>query len=385
MKAYDRISPDGIRLGVLGVAGTFAVLVAGNGRWQAVVLAGAFALAAAVLAMRSAGAQRRRQQVLSGYLAAQRDFGRAVVPVWAGHIETARAQMDGAVESLAMRFAAIVDRLEQALHVSSQASASGDGDDGGMVAVLAHSAQQLSAVLAQQSSAMHSMTTMLGKVEDLNAFTTELRDMSEAVASIAAQSNLLALNAAIEAARAGAQGSGFAVLAKEFRHLSNQSGETGTRMAEKVRVISEAIGTTCQAAQLSVDEQNRSLHTTVTVIGAVLTGFKGVADGLLTSTDVLKQESIGIKQQVGEALVQLQFQDRVNQILSQVTNNILQFPPHLDAACERFAGAGELEALDVPALLGKLKKTYVMSDQHAVHSGAATISAIGPATINPEV
>lgn len=381
---FHRIPPDGRRLAALGLAGVVAVLVAGEGRWQAAMLAAALAVGAGVLGARSAAAGRRQHVMMARYLAGQRFFGQAVVPVWAGHVETARAQMDDAVESLAMRFATIVERLEQVLQASSLASAPADGEGSGLVAVLAHSARQLSAVLVQQSDAMHSMTAMLGKVQDLNAFIVQLQDMSAAVARIAAQSNLLALNAGIEAARAGDMGRGFSVLATEFRMLSNQSGETGAQMAAKVRDISDAIRLTCQAAELSVDDQHRSLQSTDTVIGVVLAEFKGVADALLHSSSLLKDESIGIKQQVGEALVQLQFQDRVNQILTQVTQNILQFPPHLDAAAAHFERTGHMEALDVPALLGQLKKTYVMSDQHAVHGGAAT-TAIGAATIFSEV
>lgn len=383
MNIYHRIHPDGWRLGALGFAGTLGMLAAGGWRWPLAVVAAALAIATILLVRRSAAAYRQQQQMLARYLAAQQDFGHAVVPVWAGHIEAARIQMDGAVESLAMRFASIVERLEQALQASSQASEPVDGDD--LVAVLARSRQQLSAVLVQQSDAMLSMTTMLGKVQDLRQFIAELQDMSAAVASIAAQSNLLALNAAIEAARGGELGRGFAVLAAEFRMLSNQSGDTGQRMALKVRDISAAIFATCQAAELSVDDQHRSLQSTDTVIGAVLTDFKGVADALLRSTSLLKDESLGIKEQVGEALVQLQFQDRVNQILTQVSANIQQFPPHLDAACTRFEQAGQIDALDVPALLGKLKKTYVMSDQHAVHSGALTNTVDRSATLFTEV
>jgi methyl-accepting chemotaxis protein len=383
LRIFHHTHPDGLRLGALGLAAMLAVLLASDWRWHGIALAAALAVGTGMLGLRSAAAYSRQQRMMGDYLAAQDTFGEAVVPVWAGHIEAARTQMDAAVESLALRFAAIVERLEQALQASSVASAPEEGDD--LAAVLARSAQQLSAVLLQQSDAMHSMTAMLGKVQDLRQFITELHDMSAAVANIAAQSNLLALNAAIEAARSGEMGRGFAVLAAEFRLLANQSGDTGQRMAQKVRVIGDAISATCQAAELSVNDQSRSLQSTETVIGAVSTDFKGVADALLLSTSLLKDESLGIKEQVGEALVQLQFQDRVNQILGQVTGNILQFPPHLAAEYKRFAHAGQIEALDVPALLAKLKKTYVMSDQHAIHSGALSASADGSATIFTEV
>ena len=140
----------------LGIAGACAVLLAGDWSLRATGLAAALAIAGVFLARRNAGAHRAQRLMLENYLAGQQDFGVKVVPVWAGHVETARAQMDSAVEVHAMRFSAIVDRLEQAVHVTNLSTQSIDGADNGLVAVLAESEQRLAAVAATQSSAMHS-------------------------------------------------------------------------------------------------------------------------------------------------------------------------------------------------------------------------------------
>ncbi len=57
----------------------------------------------------------------------------------------------------------------------------------------------------------------------LDASSSEIDKIVQAISEVTDQTNLLALNAAIEAARAGEHGRGFAVVAEEVRKLSEQS------------------------------------------------------------------------------------------------------------------------------------------------------------------
>jgi methyl-accepting chemotaxis protein len=76
----------------------------------------------------------------------------------------------------------------------------------------------------------------LGSAGDrIGGFVSTIRD-------IAQQTNLLALNAAIEAARAGDEGSGFAVVAEEVRKLALQSGGSARAVAGVVDEVRRAIG-----------------------------------------------------------------------------------------------------------------------------------------------
>jgi methyl-accepting chemotaxis protein len=151
--------------------------------------------------------------------------------------------------------------------------------------------------------------------------------------------------------------------------LSAQSGETGRRIAEKVGLISAAIVDTCHVVEESVKQREGRVAAAEASIGTVLSDFKGITDALQNSSSLLKDESLGIQVEIGQALVQLQFQDRVSQIMNHVKANIASFPDFLAQQEQQYAQHAQLQALDPEGFLSDMKKTYVMADQHAVHSG----------------
>ncbi|WP_229258559.1 methyl-accepting chemotaxis protein [Duganella rivi] len=352
------------------IAGALGTVVAGWSAWGWYTLIWAvLLLGAAAWLTRDSGfspvSATGDNAMIDDYLAARQHFGETVLPVWCRHIENSRSQMEDAVSDLASRFSNIVDKLDNAVHVSS----ANNQDGASITEVFAHSEQRLGSVVKSMKSAMSSKQAMLAQIKDLERFTRELRGMAEGVASIAAQTNLLALNAAIEAARAGPAGRGFAVVAQEVRQLSMRSAETGKEITNRVGLISSAILAASQAADQSSEAEDKSMQSAEGMIDAVLSAFRGITDALVQSSELLKQESIGIQGEVGEALVQLQFQDRVSQVMAHVRENMEHFPGLLAENREIYASSGVLAPLDPDRLLHELQKTYAMAEEHAVHSG----------------
>ncbi|MBA3057413.1 MAG: chemotaxis protein, partial [Rhodoferax sp.] len=152
----------------LGLAGALAVLLAGGLSWLGAGLALLLALAGLALGLRHAAQQRAWAQSIERYLAAQQDFGAQVAPVWSGHIESSRAQMESAISALSERFAGIVDKLDEAVHTANLETQNIDSGDNGLVAVFARSEQTLGAVITAQKTAMSSMVSMLEKVQGLD-------------------------------------------------------------------------------------------------------------------------------------------------------------------------------------------------------------------------
>jgi methyl-accepting chemotaxis protein len=359
----------------LGAAGAVAALVTSPLNWLGMTLALALVAAGAAVGWWQMALHTALSNSVTQYLDGTEKFSARVAPIWSGHIEVSRDQMEVAVATLTHQFSGIVDKLDSAVQAAGLSNAAMSDSDRGLAAVFTRSEHELGLVIAAQKAAHQSMENTLNNVQGLSRFVTELKDMAAEVAKLAQQTNLLALNAAIEAARFGEQGRGFAIVAKEFKMLSQLSGETGQRIDAKVAVINTAILDACAVVRELVKQGDGSMATAQTCVGRVLEEFKDITDTLLESSTQLKDESIGIKSEISEALVQLQFQDRISQIMNHVKDNIERLPAYVHEHGETYARSGELRPLDAEALLTELKENYAMKDQHVVHEGARVAKA----------
>ena len=310
-------------------------------------------------ALRHATAEQCRQGM--------RHLGEQAIPIWVRQIDTARGQLEQAVTEITARFSGIVERLDAAVRASQSATGEASDPDSNksVVGVLEVSERHLRTVIEALEVALRDKTAVLQQMNRLVGFTDELTTMATDVAKIADQTNLLALNAAIEAARAGTSGRGFAVVADEVRKLSALSGDIGKQINEKVTVVSDAIRATSASVRTSAEHDERSVELSRSQISSVLSKFDVVAKSLSESAAVLRVENAGLKTEVADSLVHLQFQDRVTQVLGHVRDSLTELQATL-------CNANELGLEEVRTLVEKLAHSYTTCEERRNHAGAAT-------------
>ncbi|KTC38139.1 chemotaxis protein [Pseudomonas sp. ABAC21] len=274
------------------------------------------------------------------------------MPIWAKQVESSRQQTEDAIVSLANRFTGISARLQDTVQASQQAAGELDGHAAdGALKVLASSDSELSQVIDSLKATQTSRDQTLTQVRSLTAYTGELRTMAADVA--------------------GEAGRGFAVVADAVRSLSSKSSETGQQMSAKVDIINNAITQLVQAASSSADQDSHSVAASEQSIQQVLERFQNITGRLTDSADLLKQESYGIRDEMTEVLVNLQFQDRVSQILSHVRDNMHALHEHLLQASQ---APEQALAVDARQWLASMEATYATDEQRRTHHGEAAAS-----------
>ena len=239
-----------------------------------------------------------------------------------------------------------------------------------MTAAFKYSEEALEKILTALRSTQTGRATMIKEIRVLTNYTDELKRMAAEVDNIAGQTNLLALNAAIEAARAGAAGRGFAVVADEVRKLSQLSSDTGKHMSDKVSIINDAIKNAFEIAEQATSEDDQMLELSETTIREVMDQFAKIVGDLTLSAKSTQIDGEGIKNEIEDMLVSLQFQDRTSQILSQVCNNLDELDKTIETAFENHESeAAALSHLNVDTWLKNMKENYATSEQYANHSG----------------
>lgn len=293
--------------------------------------------------------------------------------LWVEHLRTAQTQMRDATEQLLAGFVAILDQLDGIIMPSASEAPGASGCDR-RAEMLSRCESELQSLLVNFDGFVQSRDEVLSSVRSLEDASTGLRDMADDVGKLARQTNLLSLNAAIEAAHAGPSGRGFAIVASEVRRLSAESGDTGKRIAEQVRGFREQMSSALDHAARKAAGDQVVIQRSGETIKAVVRQVDTTVTQLNQRATELGACGAAVKAQVEQLMVSFQFQDRVHQIVDQVTES-------MSAAVARFQQAlvtgqtplrVEWEAL--------LRKGYSTHEQRAAHDKTAPRAAATPST-----
>lgn len=283
-------------------------------------------------------------------------FAQAVVPLWANQTLIARKQSEDAITALVGRFSGMQSRMKQTMDMGR----SGTTGASILQETLDHGRSDLAVIMEEVKKGKNQREVFLERIHTLAGITDELRRMSEEVGAIASQTNLLALNAAIEAAHAKEMGKGFAVVAEEVLKLSERSGQTGRLITERVSWVGKTLQEAVDSSLAFSAHDENLTRVSRDIINHLMNQFDRAAQKILDVSNQADAMSREVDGEISETLVHLQFQDRVNQILQIVAEDMGKFAEWIQH---------HPSELEVDQWLKELESTYTTEEQHALHHG----------------
>ena len=134
---------------------------------------------------------------------------------------------------------------------------------------------------------------------ELSELANSISNMIQTIQEITAQTHILSLNANVEAARAGAAGSGFAVIASEVGTLAKQTGAMSREITGSIEQIHKTIPVSLHAIK-TVEEMVQTMNDTTISIFDLMGLEKGLMDGIKQQMDAAGESSAQITQSMEE-------------------------------------------------------------------------------------
>ena len=241
-------------------------------------------------------------------------------PVWSKQINSTTEILEVEITSISLAISSMAEEITTAMTlcgdvVSEIVSRTENRSDGSDVR------EKMQAVADSLKQTVETRGTLLDDVKTLGPLTSGLESMANDVMEISTQTKLLALNATIEAARAGDAGQGFGVVASEVSALAMRSAEIAEAMVSSSENIQEKIRHTQISADETAEVEVKLVDTSNENMTTILDVHDTTMRNLIVALAELESIDMKYQQSVSDAIIALQFQDRIGQILNNVSQS----------------------------------------------------------------
>lgn len=268
----------------------------------------------------------------------QPEWLQAVVPVWRHNVQLARAQTQEAIDRLTQRFVGIHQRLGGAMSLAE------GGKNGDVLQVIQKAASQLGGIAEALEQVLSTRDGLLRKIETLGQHNDDIRQLAQQVELIAGRTGVTDLFSDQES----------------WTELATRSAEAGRQIIGKTKNVQQQIQAALASSHQLDSDAVRMMDDSRVVIDNVIADFRESALKLSGTVEQLEEENREVDQEVCDILVNLQFQDRISQILDHVQSDMVKLVSLVEQAHA---------VPDRSIWLADLEKTYTTQEQRQIHVG----------------
>ena len=284
-----------------------------------------------------------------------------VVPVWSRQMDVTREAATEGLSEILNSFSEMSTAVQTLANALDSVSLS--VEPGSVDSAVRRESPALAALLAPSERAFSQRDAAIAEIGRCSDALLELKQLAKQAREISRHTRLVAFNASIEAHRGHQQEQGGTqAVAAEVRTLADRMAEVGERIGQvvtglgesmqKARRHGEATDTSPEELRLEIDVRARE----------ALNAMLGSMGSALQNSGELKQASTTLSEQLDNTFVHFQFGDRVSQMLSIVSNDMLNFARWV-------ADHPSATQSDAAEWLTALEASYTMEEQRSHHHG----------------
>jgi len=205
-------------------------------------------------------------------------------------------QIAAAVKQISATSAELLSTMEGVNAVAGQTAGMAEDGQAGL--------RNLDNTMERLAGAANTMAARLAAIREEAA---EITGVVTTISKVADQTNLLSINAAIEAEKAGEQGLGFLVLAREIRRLADQTAVATLDIEQMVKQMQTAVSAGVMEIDRFAEEVKSGVGNVVRVggqFGQIISQVKTLSERFDAVNHGMRSQSQGARQ-IGDAMGQM--------------------------------------------------------------------------------
>lgn len=304
---------------------------------------------------------RRHAGAVSGSL--------AVLPVLRAQIQESLRFVEQSVTRVCGDFTAIAEHSRTVVKSAADLLDGGTAENHTSVEhAIAAARSAIAKLLDQLERSANLSSRVVSRMEQVEKAVAGIDPLLAEVQKIALSNKLVALNAKIEAVHVGELGSGFEVVADEISRQADRSTQLGESIGTGIREMRERVNTAAGDLRGSLAQDRAMSERNRAEAEAALNLLWSTHERTRESLEAMARENSSLANRISEAVVGLQFQDRVGQRLTHVVEALEKLEQNLDGAGQTGLVPGRPASHAGSAVLREMQAAYTMHSERAAQA-----------------